>query len=269
MKIDAEVFFWKYEKQFLHPLIRENKMLQQQYLPEQITQNLHRNGMDGCIAATAEDAEVQTRFLAELASTHPEILGVVGWINLFDNKAADKIQEFQQYTTIKGYRIESGRLTTILPTAMELILTNLYTLDLSTGSESDLSLLRNWLANHPEQSFILRNAGHADTKLLPSKTWEMNIRELAKNQNLACKLSGLFIQGHRKTWKPTDFYPFLEILFDAFGTERLLFSSEWPFLLLSGIYVQWKSLIEKFMERYLPEDREKIFGENARRLYRI
>ena len=36
MKIDAEVFFWKYEKQFLHPLIRENKMLQQQYLPEQI-----------------------------------------------------------------------------------------------------------------------------------------------------------------------------------------------------------------------------------------
>jgi L-fuconolactonase len=115
----------------------------------------------------------------------------------------------------------------------------------------------------------LRDAGHADTKLPPSKTWESNIRELAKNQNLACKMSGLFTQGHRKTWKPTDFYPYLEILFDAFGTDRLLFASEWPFLLLSGIYVQWKSLIEKFMERYLPEDREKIFGENARRLYRI
>ena len=53
--------------------------------------------------------------------------------------------------------------------------------------------------------------------------------------------------------------------------ERIACSSasEWPFLLLSGMYIQWKSLIEKFMEKYLPEDREKIFGENARRLYRI
>ncbi|MEJ0081081.1 MAG: hypothetical protein WDM78_09080 [Puia sp.] len=64
-------------------------MLRQQYLPEQVGQNLDRNGIDGCIAATAEDAEVQTRFLAELALTHPEILGVVGWINLFDAKADD------------------------------------------------------------------------------------------------------------------------------------------------------------------------------------
>ena len=269
MKIDAEVYFWKYEKQFLHPLIRENKMLQQQYLPEQITQNLHRNDIDGCIAATAEDAEVQTRFLSELALTHTEILGVVGWINLYNGKAADKIQEFQQYRPIKGYRIDSSRLATISSSTMDLMLANQYSLDLSTEGESDLSALRNWLSGHPEQSFILRDAGHADTKLSPSKSWESNIRELAKNQNLACKLSGLFTHGHRKTWKPTDFYPFLEILFDAFGTDRLLFASEWPFLLVSGIYVQWKSLIEKFMERYLPEDREKIFGENARRLYRI
>src|SRR6478672_7681279 len=133
MKIDAEVFFWKYEKQFQHPLIRENKMLQQQYLPEQITQNLQRNGMDGCIAATAEDAEVQTRFLAELALTHPEIRGVVGWINLYDDKTVDKIREFQQYTAIKGYRMEAGRLASISPSAMALILENQYTLDLSTG----------------------------------------------------------------------------------------------------------------------------------------
>jgi len=269
MKIDAEVFFWKYEKQFLHPLIRENKLLQQQNLPEQITQSLQRNGIDGCIAATAEDAEVQTRFLAELALTHPEIRGVVGWIDIYNDKATDKIREFQQYTPIKGYRIDASRLASIPPSAMELILENQYTLDLTVGTASDLSALRSVMGNHPEQIFILRDAGHADTKLLPSKTWETNIRELAKNQNLACKLSGLFIQGQRKTWKPTDFYPFLEILFDAFGTDRLLFSSEWPFLLLTGLYVQWKSLVEKFMERYLPEQREQVFGENARTLYHI
>ncbi len=105
------------------------------------------------------------------------------------------------------------------------------------GDVSDLSLVKSWVSNHPDQSFILRDAGQADTKLLPSKTWETNIRELAKNQNLSCKLSGIFTQGHWKTWKPTDFYPFLEILFDAFGTNRLLFASEWPFLSCYPVYI--------------------------------
>ncbi|HEY2649865.1 MAG TPA: amidohydrolase family protein, partial [Puia sp.] len=219
--------------------------------------------------ATSEDAEVQTRFLSELALTHPEIRGVVGWIDLYNDRAVEKIQEFQQYNSVKGYRIDAGRISSILPPAMDLLLTGQYSLDLTLGGENDIAPLSRWLSAHPDQSFILRDAGHADPKLLPSKTWETNIRELAKNQNLACKLSGLFIQGHWKTWKPTDFYPFLDILFNSFGTDRLLFASDWPFLLLAGIYVQWKSLVEKFMEKYLPEDREKIFGENARRLYRI
>lgn len=269
MKIDAEVFFWKYEKQFLHPLIRGNKMLQQQYLPEQIAQNLHRNGMDGCIAVSAEDAEVQTRFLAELSATHPEILGIIGWIDLYDLKSIDKIQEFKQYSLIKGFRIEASRIDAILPATMESVLTGQYCLELSVGAVSDFSHVSNWLTAHTEQSFVLRDAGQPDAKQPPSGTWETNIRTMAKNQNLSCKLSGIFIHGHQKNWKPADFYPFLDIIFDEFGTDRLLFASEWPFLLLSGIYIQWKSLVEKYMEKYRPEDREKVFGENARRLYRI
>lgn len=269
MKIDAEVYFWKYEKTFRHPLIRENKILQLQWLPEQISQSLHRNGIDGCMAAVAENAEVQTRFLAELALTHPEIRGMVGWIDLYDSKAADRIGEFKEYAPIRGYRIETRKEQSILPTVMELLRANQYSLDLSVGSETDPAFLKNWLSDNPEQVFILRDCGNPDAKKPPSKAWETNIRALAENQNLSCKLSGLFTNGNGKKWTPADFYPFLDILFDAFSSERLLFASEWPFLLLSGLYVQWKSLLEKFMEKYSVEDHNKIFGENARRLYRI
>jgi L-fuconolactonase len=269
MKIDAEIYFWKYENTFRHPLIRGNKILQLQWLPEQISQSLHRNGIDRCIAAVAENAEVQTRFLVELALTHPEISGVVGWLDLYNSKAADKILEFQEYTPIRGYRIETRNTQSILPSVMELLLANQYSLDLSLGAETDLSFLKTWLSGNQDQVFILRDCGNPDAKKPPSKTWETNIRGLAENQNLSCKLSGLFTNGKGKNWKPADFYPFLDILFDAFGSERLLFASEWPFLLLSGLYVQWKSLLEKFMEKYSVEDQNKIFGENARRLYRI
>src|SRR3982750_4818033 len=137
MKIDAEVYFWKYEKQFLHPLIRENKMLREHYLPEQITQSLQRNGINGCIAATAEDAEVQTRFLAELAQTHPQILGVIGWIDLYNDKASDKIREFQQYKSIKGYRVDAARINSILPSTLDLLVDSQYRLDITLGGETN------------------------------------------------------------------------------------------------------------------------------------
>ena len=73
MKIDAQVYFWKYEKTISLPVIRNNKLLQQHYLPEQLTQNLHRNGVEGCIAVVAETAEVETVRALSLATNGWEV----------------------------------------------------------------------------------------------------------------------------------------------------------------------------------------------------
>ena len=269
MKIDAGVYFWKYAKTFRHPLIRENKIMQQQYLPEQLTQSLHRNGLDGCIAVAAEQEEVETRFLAELALTHTEIRGVIGWIDLYNPDVAEKIQTFHPYVPLRGFWIETGKGSVPEPSVMELLRDYQYTLDISLNKDADMSSLKKWLKDNPEQQFILQDCGNPDTKEAPGSSWETSIRELSKIQNLSCKVSGLFERGNRKSWTPADFYPFLEILFDSFGSKRLLYASDWPFLQLSGLYVQWKSLLEKFMERYPAEDRDFFFGENAQHLYRL
>jgi L-fuconolactonase len=59
------------------------------------------------------------------------------------------------------------------------------------------------------------------------------------------------------------------VVFDAFGTDRLMFGSDWPVILLSGIYVQWKSLIEKYMENFPQDDKQKVFGLNAIEFYAL
>ena|ERR1700676_558311 len=270
MKVDAEVHFWKFDKSHSNLFIRKNKILNQHYLPEQIAQNLQRNGINGCIAVVFDDLEVETRFLSELASTHPEVYGVVGWLDLYDPKAPDKIREFQQYSPIRGYRIEFANDREPRPAVMELLLEIQYSLDFTIRQGMHTYAINKWMNAYPDQQFILQNSGNPDTAKAPGSAWENQIRELAKNQNLSCKISGLLTSGSNlKSWSPKDFYPFLDILFDAFGTGRLLFASDWPFMLLAGIYVQWKSLLEKYMERYSAEDNEKVFGENARRLYRI
>jgi L-fuconolactonase len=269
MHIDSEVHFWKYGKSLLNPFIRNNKLLQQDYLPEHLIQSLNRNKIDACIAVVADQEEVETRFLSELAITHPMISGVVGWLDLYDPKAVEKIREFQLYNHIRGYQFEINK--EIFPShdVMEILVENQYRLDISMGNEIDLESVIKWMNDWPDQHFILRDCANPDAKKAPTKIWASNIRELAKIQNLSCKLSGLFTKGNLKSWKPVDFYPFLEILFESFGSERLLYASEWPFLLLAGIYVQWKSLLEKYLERYSAEDQDQIFGENAVRIYRL
>src|ERR1700722_17101622 len=132
MHIDSEVHFWKYGKTLQNPFIRNNKVLQQDYLPEHLTQNLTRNKIEGCIAVVAEPTEVETRFLSELAVTHPLISAVIGWIDLDGPKAADKIREFQQYKPIRGYQVEV--INNKFPTreVMEILQENQYSLDIST-----------------------------------------------------------------------------------------------------------------------------------------
>jgi L-fuconolactonase len=114
---------------------------------------------------------------------------------------------------------------------------------------------------------MLEQCGNPDAKQPPAAAWIQQITQLAKNQNLACKVSGLFTLSVWKSWKPADFYPFLDILFEAFGPNRLLYASDWPFILLSGSYVQWKSLLEKYTEQMKEEERENFFGKNAERWY--
>jgi len=270
MTIDAEVHFWKYGKATGATLIRNNKMMRKDYLPSDISLNLQRNQVDACIAVAAEPAEVETRFLAELALTHPVIRGVIGWIDLKGKNAGERIEELSSYTAIKGFTLDASGENPFPPEeAMRALAQHDYSLDLKLSSDTNTPQLNERIHSHPDQHFVLEQCGNPDAKQPPSAAWIQQIRQLAKNQNLFCKVSGLFTLSNWKSWKPADFYPFLDTLFEAFGPNRLLYASDWPFILLSGSYVQWKSLLEKYTERMNEEEKENFFGKNAARIYRL
>ncbi|HEY9362247.1 MAG TPA: amidohydrolase family protein, partial [Chitinophagaceae bacterium] len=98
--------------------------------------------------------------------------------------------------------------------------------------------------------------------------WKVLMKELAQHKNVYCKLSGLFTQA-RMGWSAADFYPYLDVLFEAFGVKRLMFGSDWPVILLNGMYVQWKSMLEKYMENFKKEEVQKVFGGNAILFYNL
>jgi L-fuconolactonase len=121
----------------------------------------------------------------------------------------------------------------------------------------------------PDQPMMLDHCAKPNIRNKEIREWAGLMKEMAKLPHVSCKLSGLFSEATWKHWIPADFYPYLDTVFEAFGTDRLVFGSDWPVILVSGIYVQWKSLLEKYMENYSLEDIEKVFYSNAIRFYNL
>jgi L-fuconolactonase len=274
MTIDSHVHFWKYDKKQYDWIDNSMKILQSDHLPEHIDLSLKRNGIDGVVAVQANQSELDTHFLVELAKTHPVIRGVVGWVDLQADNVTDRLQYFSQYPIIKGYRhVVQGEPIDFLARekfrrGVRALQPFNYTYDILIYHHQ-LQPAIDFVAAFPDMKLVIDHCAKPDIRHKKIDEWKVLMKEIARAPNVYCKLSGLFTEAAWKEWSPGDFYPYLDVVFEAFGTDRLLFGSDWPVMLLSGIYVQWKSLLDKYMENFPEEEKEKVFGLNATQFYNL
>jgi len=272
MQVDTHVHFWKYNKKRDAWITNEMRVLQQDYLPHTLVQTLRRNEIDGCVAVQADQSEVETLFLMELSKTHDIIKGVVGWVDLQNENIEERLQYFAQFPVIKGWRHvaqsepDDFLLRKDFQRGVATLQSRGYTYDILIYHHQ-LKPALEFISRFPDQKFVIDHCAKPGIAHKKIDEWKSLMEEVAKHPNVYCKLSGLFTEAKWKEWSPGEFYPYLDVVFDAFGTNRLMFGSDWPVILLSGIYVQWKSLLEKYMENFEEEDRGKVFGENAVEFY--
>src|SRR5690606_1539582 len=99
----AHQHFWNY-----HPvrdawITDQMKVLQRDFLPDDLLPLMKANGVSGCIAVQADQTEEETLFLLHLAAHYPEIKGVVGWIDLTATDLADRLNRFRYQTKLRGF----------------------------------------------------------------------------------------------------------------------------------------------------------------------
>jgi L-fuconolactonase len=70
-------------------------------------------------------------------------------------------------------------------------------------------------------------------------------------------------------WKPGDFRPYLDVVLEAFGPERLMIGSDWPVCTLSADYRSTMSLVVDYVNTLSPDARDGILGDNCARFYGI
>jgi L-fuconolactonase len=97
--------------------------------------------------------------------------------------------------------------------------------------------------------------------------WREHIETLARLPNVMCKLSGMLTEAKWQVCRETDFRPYLDVVFQAFGVDRLMFGSDWPVALLAANYEQVYSLVSNYASALSKTEQAKIFGDNALRFY--
>jgi L-fuconolactonase len=125
------------------------------------------------------------------------------------------------------------------------------------------------VARLPEQRFVVDHLAKPEIKSGKTAPWAAQMKEIAQNKNVFCKLSGMVTEADWKHSKADDFKPYLNVVFGAFGADRLMFGSDWPVCLLAATYRQVKQLIEEYVNGFSQSDKEKIFGGNAARFYEL
>lgn len=274
MTIDSHVHFWNYDAVRDSWMTDEMKILRQDFLPQDVLVHLKENNIDGCVAVQADQQETETLFLCQLSKENDFIKAVIGWIDLRQDDIDKRLQYFSQFPVIKGWRhIVQAELDGFLQgekflRGIQALSNYNYTYDLLLY-HTQLKQALEFVEKFPQQKFVIDHCAKPGIKNKDIDEWKMYMKEMAAMPNVYCKLSGLITETNWNKWAATDFYPYLDTVFDLFGTNRLLFGSDWPVMLLSGNYRQWKNLVEKYMQNYSAKDKVKIFALNAIRFYNL
>ena len=273
MRLDAHQHFWKYSPQEYGWINDSMATLRRDFLPQDLGPLLSSEGLEGSIAVQARQSLEETRWLLELAAYNDIVKGVVGWVDIRSVDLPAQLHQFAQNPELVGVRHvvqdepdddfmlrpefrhgiarlrEYGLAYDILIFPRQL--------------PAAIKLVREF----PEQRFVLDHIAKPPIAEGGMEPWASGIRELAKSENVYCKLSGMVTEARWQSWKPEDFRPYLDVVLNTFSPSRLMIGSDWPVCTASATYGRTMALVRDYVGALTPDEQWSIFGECCSRFY--
>ncbi|WP_264535217.1 amidohydrolase family protein [Flavobacterium sp. N1736] len=273
-RIDAHQHFWKFDPVRDSWIDETMQEIQRDFLPEDLLPLLQENQFSGCVAVQASQSEEETNFLTELAAKNGFIKGVVGWVDLRDKNIEERLNHFSANKIIKGFRhVVQGEpddfmLRKDFQNGISALKQFDYTYDILIFHRQLSAAIH--LANQfPDQPFVIDHIAKPDIKSGDIASWKKGIEEISKTKNVLCKISGMVTEANWKTWKADDLKPYLDVIFENFSTDKLMFGSDWPVLNVASNYTEVVKTLEDYMSQLSLQDQNKIWYENAISFYKL
>ncbi|MBK8089737.1 MAG: amidohydrolase family protein [Chitinophagaceae bacterium] len=272
--IDTHQHFWKYDP-FVYDWITEDmSVIRKDFLPIDLAEVLKAEKIETCISVQANQTEAETEWLVKMADENDFIAGVVGWVDLRSNLIEEWLQYFKQYKKLKGFRhVLQGEEPSFM--LLESFLHGIsklneygYTYDILIFPhhlEAALQLVKKF----PDQRFIIDHIAKPSIKDGKIDEWKADMKTISKQQNVYCKLSGMVTEADWKNWSKENLTPYIDTVVNCFGTDRIMFGSDWPVCLVASSYEKWLNVIKEYFASYTMEEQEKVFSKNAIRFYNL
>lgn len=273
MRIDAHQHFWIYDPQRDAWITDDMKMIQRDFMPNDLAPLLRESNLDGVVAVQASQSHQETQFLVDLSTVYAMIKAVVGWVDLASDEIESHLVYFSRFPVIKGFRhiVEAEADADFLmrdpiQRGIKALTKYGYTYDLLVRPRHFESTLACVSAN-PEQQFVLDHMAKPNIKDGGFNEWSSFITDLASFPNVACKISGLATEADWQHWKLEDFAPYIDHGIASFGRDRIMFGSDWPVCLLAANYSDNLEIMSSWLFSFTDEEKKAFWGENARRIY--
>lgn len=273
--IDTHQHFWNYDLQ-RHDWINEDmQKIRKNFLPEDLAPILNENKVAGCISVQVDQTLEETNFLLALAKQHDFIKGVVGWLDLCAKNIEATLENYVDEKALKGFRhIIQGEaagfmLQPTLIAGLNKLPSHHYTYDLLIYAHqlSEANELIKQISS--DLPIVIDHIAKPDIKNNEITEWKKGITALAQYPNVYCKISGMVTEADWKNWSMATLQPYLDTVVEVFGTERILFGTDWPVCLLASTYSNWLKGVQNYFNTFSITEQENIFANNAIKFYKL
>ena len=274
-RIDSHHHLWKYTHADYPWLSEDMESIRQDFLIPELTQAMRPANIDGVVTVQARQSLSETDWLLELASRHDSIRGIVGWVPLADPAVSSHLQKYWHYPKLKAVRHVLQDEPDDFYMLREDFNRGVSQLE-DVGLRYDILIFERHLPQtiefvdrHPRQVFVLDHIAKPKIKSKVLSPWRERMKELARRENVYCKLSGMVTEADWKSWAESDLRPFIDTVLDCFGPGRLMFGSDWPVSLLASSYGKWIEVVERSTASLSLSERDRLFGGTAKEAYRL
>lgn len=274
MKIDSHQHFWKFDPIRDSWIDDSMKVLQNDFLPKDLKPILKSNDIDGCIAVQADQSETETKFLLELAKENEFVKGVVGWIDLKASNIEERLEYYSDQHLLKGIRhiVQAEKDGFMLNAQFQNGISKLKDFNLTYDilifphhlQEAQILVKKN-----PNQTFIIDHLAKPYIKKGAIDQWKTDMEEIAQYDHVACKLSGMVTEADWSNWNYNQLEPYIDVVFNAFDTDRILYGSDWPVCQLAANYKEQISVFQKYTASLSESEQSSVFGLNAIKTYKL
>jgi L-fuconolactonase len=273
--IDSHQHFWTYNVNRDVWITEEMGRIRKNFYPNDSVELFAQNQIDGCIAVQADSSEDETFFLISLAEQSEFIKGIVGWVDLQSKNIESQLTYFSQFEKIVGFRhvvqsesdpnfltrpnfLKGVQLLDTFDFAYDLLI---YPNQLNAGIE--------FCKKNANQRIVLDHLAKPPIKSGDISEWKKDIEKFKELENVSAKISGLITEAEWFNYNEKDILHIIEIALEVFGSDRLMFGTDYPVVLVADELSNWVKTFNKSISQLSSNEIKKITIDNCLQFYKI